>query len=309
MTETSKPLVDHKTPAKDDPLIVSFERHLRAERKDPDTVAHYGGATRQFSAYCMDNGLPALRTARREHVEMWLEALHVTYKPYTVRNRFIGLRIFYKWLVEDGEIKRNPMERIKPPSLEEVAKDVVSPQDMSNVFDFLEKAKRWRDCAVVAILYDTGMRASELADCRTEHVNLETGVLFIPKTKANRVRTVKLSPKCIRYLDRYLRQERAEPDYLINGKRGRMTRFGIYDACRRIFAAAGIKGTIGAHDLRHTSASHVVGVKSESEMMTLYGWADPEMARHYARQALEKAALDGHAKSSPLERLPKPKKG
>jgi hypothetical protein len=42
---------------------------------------------------------------------------------------------------------------------------------------------------------------------------------------------------------------------------------------------------------------------SESEMMTLFGWSDAEMARHYARQALEKAALDAHGRASPLTKL------
>lgn len=305
MKPKSSLLREHKTSAIVHPLLISFQRHLRAERKDPDTVAHYVGATQQFLDFAAAEGLPDVVIISREHVEMWLERLHETYSPYTVRNRHQGLRMFFSWLAEEGEIDRNPMARIRPPSVEQAPKDIVSTEDMTRVFAYLDRRKLWRDAAMLAILYDTGMRASELAECRSDHVNMDSGVILIPTTKANRIRTVHLGPTGMRYLDRYHRKPRSNPDYLLNGPRGKMTRSGIYWAVRNLFEEVGVSGTIGAHDLRHTSASHVAaaGEISESEAMALYGWRDPDMWRHYTAQAREKAALDAHRRSSPLERL------
>jgi len=286
-----------------EPLIKSFERHLRAENKRPQTIDHYVGATRQFVTFCAAENMPGVENVTREHVETWLERLHQTYKPHSVRNRFIGLRIFFRWLLAEGEISRDPTTRTKPPAVDQVAKDVVAVEDMRRVFAMLDKAKRWRDAAIVALLYDTGMRASELADCRRENINLDNGVTFIPKSKNHRTRVVRLSPAGVRYLDRYLRRQPKEPQYLLEGTRGKLTRSGVYQIVREIFEEAGVKGTIGPHDLRHTSASHVVGEMSESEMMQLFGWSDAGMARHYARQALEAAALEAHGRASPLTRL------
>lgn len=307
VTTDSRLLPENKTPPVFDPLLKSFERHLKAERKDPDTVSHYVGASAQFLTWARERNLPPLTGISREHVEWWLEELHEQYRPHTVRNRYIGLRIFFKWLHGEGEIDRNPMARIRPPSVEESPKDVVRPEDMVRVFTMLDKAKNWRDAAMIAILYDTGMRASEVADLRRDQINLDTGVIFIPKSKTNRVRTVRLSPSGVRYVDRYLRRPRPEPEYLFNGPRGRMTRSGIYGVVRKAFEAAGVPGIIGAHDLRHTSASHVAasGEMAESDAMMLYGWTDPEMWRHYTGQARQQAALAAHAKASPLERLGK----
>lgn len=310
MTIPSNKHLQHKTPPIDIPLVKSFERHLKAERKDPDTVAHYVGATRQFIHFCKDENLPEILSVSREHVELWMERLHETYRPHTVRNRYIGLRIFFKWLIDDDEIEKSPMERIKPPSLEESPKDIVPVEGVAHVLEFLEKAKRYRDLALVSTLYDTGLRASELADIRTDDTDLDTGIIFLPKTKANRVRSVRLSPRGVRYLDRYLRRPRMDPEYLFGGARGKLTRSGVYQLIRKAFEDAGVKGVIGPHDVRHTSASHVAaaGILSESDAMQLYGWADPDMWRHYTGQARQKAALEAHVKASPLERLPKPKK-
>jgi integrase len=107
----------------------------------------------------------------------------------------------------------------------------------------------------------------------------------------------------LQYLDRYLRHLSAPPLYLLEGKRGKMTRSGVYQVVSERFHQVGAKARIGPHDLRHTSASHVVGSLSESEMMTLYGWSDSDMARHYSRQALEKTALEAHGRASPLTKL------
>lgn len=40
-------------------------------------------------------------------------------------------------------------------------------------------------------------------------------------------------------------------------------------------------------------------------MMTLYGWSDSDMPRHYAKQALQAAAFEEHRRASPMDRLPK----
>jgi site-specific recombinase XerD len=303
-------------------LIKSFDRHLRAENKRPQTIDHYIGSSRQFLDFCVKEKLPAIENISREHIELWLESLHTTYRPHSVRNRFIGLRMFFGWLTGEGEIERNPFYRrdgkpaIRPPRVDQVDKDVATTQDLQRVFELLdrtarnrttpksERARAERDALIIAMLYDTGMRAGELADLETENVNTDTGIVYIAKSKNHRSRVVRLSAVGLRYLDRYLRHcSGPAPVFLLEGKRGKMTRSGVYQVVTERFALAGVKAKIGPHDLRHTSASHVVGSMTESEMMQLYGWQDAEMARHYARQALEKAALDAHERASPLTKL------
>lgn len=288
-------------------LLESFERHLQAEGKDPDTVTHYCGATRQFFAFLE---VDRFNVIERAEVESWLASLRERYRPASIRNRYLGLRCFCDWLAAEGELDENPFgprgaRRIKPMELPESPKDVVSAEDMARVFAHLDKHKRWRDAALIAILYDTGMRTSELADCPTDALDKKTGILILSKTKGKRTRYLQLSPTTLRYVDRYHRHERPAPEYLITGQRQKLTRSGIYDAVRRCFAEIGVSGTIGGHDLRHTSASHVAaeGVMSESDMMELYGWKEPDMVRHYTEQARRQAALNAHKRSSPMERL------
>lgn len=289
------------------PLLGSFRRHLRAARKSDATVAHYCGAALQFVAFCRENGLPEIEEVRREHVEMWLEALHERYAPHSVKNRYVGLRIFFRWLRAENEIPRDPTERIPMPSTEETRKDIATKPEITRVLEYMEGAKRWRDAAIVAILYDTGMRVSELAELLTEHVDMDSGRVQLIHTKARRQRVVRLSPETLKYVDRYLRRRprtRTEPQLLV-GRRGPMTRSGLYQVVREAFEAIGVTRTISPHDLRHTSASHLAGAMSETDLMTLFGWRDPDMARHYSRQVQEENALAAHEQASPMRRLGK----
>ena len=307
----------------DDALLKSFERHLGAENKRPQTVDHYIGASRQFLNFATAENLPSVENISREHVELWLLRLKETYSDASIRNRFIGLRMFFSWLFAEGEIERNPFYRrdgkpaIRLPQSDRVDKDVAGLDDLRRVFALLDKtardrkapksdrARAERDALIIAMLYDTGMRAGELADLLTEHVAIDTGLVYIAKSKNHRTRVVRLSPSGLTYLDRYLRHLDTTPVYLLEGKRGKMTRSGIYQIVTERFSQAGVKAKIGPHDLRHTSASHVAlaGGLSESEAMSLYGWQDADMWRHYTAQAREKAALEAHGRASPLTKL------
>jgi integrase/recombinase XerD len=290
---------EHKT----HPILASFRRHLNAEGKAQTTADGYVGCAAQFLAFATDQALPDIPHLRREHVELWIESLFARYKPASVVNRFNGLRIFMAWLLEEGEIRANPMEHMKRPRVPETSKDVVDAEAIGRAFAYLEKNHRLRDAALLAVLYDTGARATEIAEALTADLDLNHGTLLIPKTKNRQVRQLSLSPKAIRYLDRYHRKARKQPEYVFNGPKGKLTRSGVYWAVRSIFEEMGYPAIIGPHDLRHTSATHSVGHISESAMMTLYGWTDSSMPRHYARKGLVAAAHEEHKKGSPLERL------
>lgn len=291
------------------PILKSFERHLRAENKSESTLSHYMNTSYGFLRFCQEEGLPEWRDAGREHVEMWLESLHGRLRPASVRNHYLGLRAFYDWLAFEGEIERNPFgnvrqRRISPPAIAESHKDVASPEEIRRTLDYLRKAKRLRDAALIAILYDTGMRAGELADARMENM-ADSGDLLIPHTKGKRPRWVYLSPATMTILDRYHRSLGGVPEYIVGGRRGKLTGPGVYWAVRRAFEAAGVDRIIGAHDLRHTSATHaaVSGDLSETDAMEKFGWTTAEMWRHYSAQARRTASLAAQRRTSPMERL------
>lgn len=298
-------LIDH-------PLLASYHRTLRRQGVSANTVAHYLDSSRQFLAFARDRGFPDIVHVRREHIETWELALRDAGRsPHTVRARFMGLRLWLRWLVEEGEIARDPTERMAIPKVEEVDKDVLSPAEVAAVLSRLEREAKGRgvrlyaarDLALISLLYGTGARATEVCQANRDALDLDGGTLrFRPSTtKAGIGRVVGLGPTLVQRLDRYLRKRTDSDPALFIGHRGRLTRSGLYAIVREQFAATG--KAIGPHDLRHTSASHIAGTIGESEMMDAYGWRDSSMARHYTRQVRQDIAAEAQRRLSPLERL------
>jgi site-specific recombinase XerD len=92
----------------------SFGRHLRAPNLSPRTVQSYLEAVDLFTRYLVEQGMPAqLSSIRREHVEAFIENLLQRFKASTAANRYAGPRAFFKWAVDEGEIKDSPMAKMR----------------------------------------------------------------------------------------------------------------------------------------------------------------------------------------------------
>jgi site-specific recombinase XerD len=98
-------------------LVESFHRKLLAENKSPRTIQTYGEALRLFEEFLAGRGMPlTVAEIRREHVETFITDLLARFKPATASNRHRTLNLFFGWCIEEGEIRRSPMERMRPPT-------------------------------------------------------------------------------------------------------------------------------------------------------------------------------------------------
>lgn len=299
-------------------MLRSFVLHLRGEHRAKATIDAYEGAVERFLT---GGGRAHPLTVGRPEVEEWLGSLGDRLAPSTVQNNYLAVRIFFDWLVREGEIAASPFgpphqRMVKPPPVPETRKDVVTPEDMASVLDGLKAPQgrsepryvaeqRWRDAAVIAALYDTGMRTTEACELLTEDVDLASGYVLLTHTKNGEMRRVRLGPEALALLDRYWRRTRKEPQFAFNGNQGQWSRRGLYTMITGRFRKAGITATISPHDLRHTSASHTVGEMSDGSMMQLFGWRTPAMLQRYTKQLQEQVALRAHESASPMRRLPR----
>lgn len=286
-------------------LLESYGRHLLAMRRRPTTVRSYLVSPRLFVKWAEENNLPALASLRLRDIERWTASLN-RLSSHTQRHYAVTLRLWFRWLYEEGEIPEDPTETMKVPSVDEVDKDVVTPEEMKDALGRLEKAREFRDLAIVALLYDTGMRSGEVRSLLRENVDLKEGTLRLKATdtKGRFPRAIPISPSCVIHIDRYLRRRRDASPWLFVGPGGEaLSSHAIYDLVRHAFNFTRRK--IGPHDLRHTAATHMSAEVGANELQTLFGWRDPSMARHYTRGALVANAFAAHRRASPLERLGK----
>ena len=284
----------------------SFTLHLRAENLSPKTIYAYTGAVEQLTRYLADKGMPLdVASITREHIESFVTHLLETRKPTTAHQRYRGCQSFFKWLVEEGEIKQSPMANMKPPRLPELEVPVLSEEELKRLLATCDKGQDFesrRDAAILRVFIDTGARLAEVTNIRytpaveeTNDLDLEQGVMRV-FGKGRRWRLVSLGNRTVKAVDRYLRKRARHPQshqpWLWLGLKGKMTESGVRQVIRRRGRQAGFQEQLYPHMLRHAAASAWLAAGgSEGGLMRKLGWRSRAMLQRYASATAEERAI------------------
>lgn len=287
-------------------LVPSWVIHLRAERKTEGTIKTYLDGVRPFLAWCdTEERAPLARVTLQEWTAGLLEAGR---SPSTAKTRMQAVRHFARWLEEEGEIDANPFERMKPPKVDMPVVPVLTEPQLKALIKAcqpptpeertgLPSLRHRRDEAIVRLMNETGMRASECLNVELGDLDMVESRVVVRRGKGGKGRTVAFGAQTAKALDRYMRVRRlhrlADGPRLWLGDRGRELAYnGLYWALGQRAEKAGI-ADFHPHMLRHTSVDRWLAAGgSETGAMAQHGWASPEMLQRYGRANREQRAID-----------------
>jgi integrase/recombinase XerD len=278
-------------------LLDSWTLHLRSERKSPHTIESYQHGVLAFLRWARRNEV-APRLSKANVQAFVVDLLEGGASASTASSRQISCRLFSTWLYGAGEIAADELVGLKPPKVDDVLVDPLTPDEVKAMVAAC-KGSRFRDArdeAIIRFMAECTARAREVTRMTLKQTRVIEGTAVL-MGKGGKERLVPFGPYTARAIDKYLRARRRHPyaasDQLWLGVGRRTFDYpGLYYALRERAEQAGVQG-FHPHRLRHTAAdSWLEAGGSEGGLMTIAGWESHEMLRRYTKRRAAVRALD-----------------
>lgn len=251
--------------------IEPFSRWLAVEKGySQNTVDGYIRDLEHFTAF-VGSGIE-IKTINPHTVRAYVYSLKTKLKSSSVARRLSALRTFFRFLVREKIIGRDPLAGISRPKQTKYMPVFLS---IDEVFSLMEAPGAQdsfaaRDRAMLEFLYSTGMRVSELTSCNMAALDFEAEMVRV-RGKGNRERLVPMGRPAIESLRSYLPERerlirakllkggKAEAEAVfLNGRGTRLTSRSVERLVSMYARRAGITTTVTPHALRHSFATHLL---------------------------------------------------
>lgn len=286
---------------------LALEGGWRPRLRSEESVRLYCFSVTRLAGFLRDKGMPGFTDCTREHMLEYMAALRKEKAPATVGVYLKALRLFFLWLVEEGERRDNPTERIAPPPDD---RKVVEPYTAAQVKALFgsQNAKMLtgaRNLTLFAVLMDTALRREEVVQLRVDDLDWKHGQVKVIG-KGAKERVVRLGPSALRYVDSYLRLRARHaidsPWLLVSSKGVPITKATVSHIHEGLTTKLGFH--CHPHRWRHTSIQSMLdeGMDRES-VRVIAGHENYATLQKYTRATDQRRALEQHRRHSPMDRM------
>lgn len=233
------------------------------------------------------NNFDLLKLTRKDLREWLIDLASEKLSENSKRRMVSALRGFYKFLMFDGHISKNPAEDLDAPQKGFYLPKFLNQTEIENLLLVPDVSGEigLRDRAILELLYACGLRVSEAVDLKISDVNLDAGILTC-RGKGSKTRKIPIGTSAVEWLKSYLvlrrKKENFEIQNLFVSSLGKpITRQTIFVFIKEYAEKIGLKD-VSPHTLRHSFATHLVqnsaDIRSVQQML---GHADISTTQIY----------------------------
>jgi len=284
--------------------IERFLNYLKVEKGfSENTLVAYRNDLYQLADFVEEEAtkhgsIPSLASFNRQGMLSYLLNLKERgYVPTTQARKVAAAKSFFKFMVDEGNLKDNPTQSVSSPR---VGKSLPKPISISWVRRLLEEPAKLstpeakRDEVMLRLLYASGMRVSELVSLNLGDVDTEGGSVRC-FGKGHKERLIPIHPQAASSIAEYIREVRPhlahnkeEPALFLNPRGERLTRQGFWQKIKEYAKSANLDTQISPHTLRHSFATHMLsGGADLRSVQELLGHANISTTQVYTRLTTE----------------------
>jgi integrase/recombinase XerD len=228
----------------------------------------------------------------------------------SIARQVTTLRGFFGFLVEEAGLPANPAELLTAPKIGSSLPKYLNSSNLNELLSAPREDSRTglRDCAMLHLLYASGVRVSELIALRVSDLDGSQGIVRVIG-KGNKQRLVPVGREALKSVERYVRDQRprllkgrASPYLFVTARGRRITRQGFWKLLRAHGKTAGIFHGLSPHVLRHTFATHLLeGGADLRSVQAMLGHADigsTQIYTHVMRSRLRQTVDQHHPRAA-----------
>ncbi len=250
--------------------------YLRVEKGlAANTLSSYRRDLASFVEHLHRARRPLARVGR-EDLRNFLETLYRRgLNPRSVARHLVSLRNFYRFLVREGRLRKDPTAEIDAPRFDHTLPKYLTHQEVDALLAQAEvnrpaglrpvpSGTGLRDRAMLELLYATGMRVSELIQVRCDNFDAKLGIIRC-LGKGGKERLIPVGKAAVRAVEAYLEggrkaylKDAASPFLFLNRQGRPLSRVGFWKLLREYGRKAGVASRLTPHVLRHSFATHLL---------------------------------------------------
>ena len=275
-----------------------FLSYLRFEKRySANSIESYTSDLTQYSTFCIDSGTSDLDLDHKL-IRMWIVSLlEKGISTRSVNRKLSTLKIFSKFLIREGILKSNPLDKVLKPKMNKRIPsfvDEIRLNDILDTFEFGNDYSGIRNQIIIEILYQTGIRRSELIGLKTSSVDVDENNLKV-KGKRNKERIIPINHQLTKRIKDYLElKEKTFP--VSNSESLLLTANGlplypklVYRLVNGFLKMVTTLEKKSPHLLRHTFATHLLNKGADiNAIKELLGHANLSATQIYTHNKFEK---------------------
>lgn len=288
----------------------AFTEYLRAEcRLSAHTVDAYTRDLRKFREWLGNRAIKILTIKDLGDYVAWLSERELA--PTSLARHIVSLRMFFKYLQLEGELKENLAELLGSQKLWERIPSVMSPSSVERFLQAPRPSQLFylRDRALLELMYATGCRASEVSNLRLVDLHLEDRYI-LSHGKGNKQRLIPIATQSAGVVRQYLEQLRPKilktsesaVDWVFVSRTGkRLRREAIWELVKKYALISGAPSSISPHTLRHSFATHLLAggadLRQVQEMLGHANITTTQIYTHVDQSRLKKVHQKFHPRA------------
>ncbi len=244
--------------------IAAFLDYLATSRhSSQNTISAYQNDLNQLAEFISQEKSRGVRASEEQLLRAYLAHLKGKgYSPATSARKLASARSFFKYLVDTGRLKENPIRNVISPPINKKAPRVLTQDEYARLVAVprsIDTPEARRDVVMLELLYATGLRASEVVALEVNDIDFQRCILRCHHRDSTR--DIRLTADVARLVRDYIENGRLDLLYndtetalFLNRRGHRLTRQGFWQIVKNYANKAGLGNRVTPHTLRHSFA-------------------------------------------------------